>query len=162
MFNNALASFLLDSACTRSASSGYSISLASRSLVYINSNLQLLTLARTRPTDVMSLSKGHAFLQQKVCQGRHHHFRTQCQQESFGIGSHRHNHNRRNGQSLSWYPPCQTAVPYPPADPYCSRGRPFRIAQRPNVWPWAMPAFPHSSSRASGFFLCGISDDPMT
>ena len=100
VFNNALASFLLDSACTRSAYSGYSISLASRSLVYINSNLQLLTLARTRPTDVMSLSKGHAFLQQKVCQGRHHHFRTQCQQESFGIGSHRHNHNRRNGQTV--------------------------------------------------------------
>ena len=48
VFNNALASFLLDSACTRSASSGYSISLASRSLVYINSNLQLLTLALQR------------------------------------------------------------------------------------------------------------------
>ena len=45
VFNNALASFLLDSACTRSASSGYSISLASRSLVSIvvNSFLRIST-----------------------------------------------------------------------------------------------------------------------
>mmetsp|Transcript_30860 Transcript_30860/g.69692 ORF Transcript_30860/g.69692 Transcript_30860/m.69692 type:complete len:301 (-) Transcript_30860:443-1345(-) len=40
-------------------------------------------------------------------------------------------------------------------------GKPFMVVRRATVWPMARPLLPRSSSSASGFFFCGISDEPV-
>ena len=40
-------------------------------------------------------------------------------------------------------------------------GSPFSVASRPASRPAAVPARPRTSSAASGFFFCGIIDDPV-
>jgi hypothetical protein len=40
-------------------------------------------------------------------------------------------------------------------------GMPLTLIMRPVIWPKARPALPRISSSESGFFFCGISEEPV-
>ena len=42
-----------------------------------------------------------------------------------------------------------------------ARGKAFKVVRRPVRFPTSRPAFPRASSAISGFFFCGIIDDPV-
>ncbi len=58
--------------------------------------------------------------------------------------------------------PRRRQVPCPPGGPGCTPGvDPFRVASNPAWSPISRPALPRASSAMSGFFFCGMIDDPV-